>query len=894
MCGTDIKNLMSKHFDNLNIALDENKILQGSIFEMQQRMHDMQRQTLDRLATIHNRIQAVFTQTFELHEYPIPRLFIVLPKPSRRRDKIGAPFARQFRLYFLCECGEHTRINGSKISHEVHLAKHDGYDLNNPTEFFEKYGSYILAMMQMIKFGFATAGIVVPALTDFKIVEGLETIQKSLELGKNTIGALVDETIDFIEDKQDVGALINSADGRLELDQQEVLEGADLRRLEAYLSVQDEGRTLGNLYRTVTSEGHVKWVCMDHFRATYRDKIMEPLKRFVRRNGGVFHEELGIVEKVNLVSQDQAEDLYEAVATARGITQMALKLSWDASLGELRTLRKAMDKANIMDLTIEGTSFKKAVMSTPILSRRYQPILEMMSNRRVQSLRLKGFDQFYLRLGKTSTFSAPQLCILSIDAPLDFNSPTVQPTFDQILRGCPSLTEFSVTSDNLEELSQYFKDHISYFQNLRTLTIQSSVGLDLITTFSKNQPASVHAVIYYYPRIKTHLAFLLQGHLTELTVKEVSRCEAEVGPLCQTIAANPNLITIKIGGEAQLYPSLISHFESIREDRHKGGSVLNACLLQLFSDGCDNGYGDSIAMDVNFTNANTASDVSIDLKMGSGTSAGGTKLKELFFKYGWAFKRLTTNSTFTDLHATHLCKRTSQRSKLATLTINPFSLTAEGISTLDMAMHGFTNLQQISLCLEGLQDEAQLSTAVQLLKWYGVRLEGLTLSGEEATTWLKKMESTIPSREAVPKMKMFSIVGSKTQEISSDQAQWISTIISLPGLVSAPDLSTNPSSIIKAVDPLETIALNSISMAAEDWDIIFKALDFTTVVTLSFDCTNFSQENLSQLLKCLPEDDVDITLRSISLLNTQYAKSPSPSLEKALKARTGGITLRLS
>ncbi|KAF9945912.1 hypothetical protein BGZ72_000875 [Mortierella alpina] len=893
--GTDIKNLMNKHFGDLKVALEENKVLQGSIFEMQQRMHDMQKQTLDRLATIHNRIQAVFTQTFELHEYPIPRLFIVLPKPMRRRDKIGVPFAKQFRLYFLCECGEHTRINGSKISHEVHLAKHDGYELSKPTEFFDKYGNYILAMMQMIKFGFKAAGIVVPALTDFKIAEGLGMIQKSLELGKNTIGALVDETIGFIENRQsDVAARIDPADGRLELDQQEVLEGADLRQLEAYLSVQDEGRTLGNLYRTVTSEGHVKWVCMEHFRASYRDKIIEPLKRFVSENGGVFNEELGIVESVNLISQDQADDLYEAVHTARGITQMAFKLSWDASLGELRTLGKAMDKANITHLTIEGTSFKPVALVTTKLSRRYQPILELMSNRRVQSLQLKGFEQFYLRLGRTPAVDAPQLRILSIDAHLDFNSPIMQSTWNQILKGCPSLTEFSVVSDNFENLFQYFSDNISRLPNLRTLTIQSADGLDLVVGFSKDQPASVHAIVYFYPRIETHLTFLLRGHLTELTANEVSRCKAEINPLLQTIAANPKLVTIQIGSEADLFPSLISRFESTREDRRKEGHTLNPCRLQLNSKGCDHGYGDLIAMDIDYTDANTPSDVSVHLRMGLGTSTGGTKLKELFVKYGWAFASLTTNRTFMDLHATHLSKRSCQRSKLTALTINPFSLTATGISSLKSAIYGFKDLRLISLYLEGLHEEEQQDKAAHFLKWYGARLEALTLSGQKPSTWLQKLEGWVSSRWTVPKLKIFSIIGSQEQAeqlISSDHVQCIATAISLPAPNSAPASST--SSSIDVIDALETVVLNSIRMSAEDWYTIFKALDFTNIVTLSFDSTNFSQEVLSQLLKCLPEDDSDITLRSISLLATPYAKSPCPSLDKALQAR-GGIITKLS
>ncbi|KAG0250646.1 hypothetical protein BGZ95_007134, partial [Linnemannia exigua] len=40
----------------------------------------MQQRALDQLSVLHSRVQAVLTQTYELHEYPIPRLFIVLPQ----------------------------------------------------------------------------------------------------------------------------------------------------------------------------------------------------------------------------------------------------------------------------------------------------------------------------------------------------------------------------------------------------------------------------------------------------------------------------------------------------------------------------------------------------------------------------------------------------------------------------------------------------------------------------------------------------------------------------------------------------------------------------------------------------------------------------------------------
>ncbi|KAF9407308.1 hypothetical protein BGZ76_006135, partial [Entomortierella beljakovae] len=118
-------------------------------------MLDMQGQALGRLIIIQNCTQAVHTQPYELHEYPTPRLFIVLPG----RHKLRNLFSNLFRHYF----------------HEIHLERHEGYYFEQPPEFFEKYGDYV-----------GTAGEVAPALSQLKLVEGVEIIQKS-------IGALVSQ-----------------------------------------------------------------------------------------------------------------------------------------------------------------------------------------------------------------------------------------------------------------------------------------------------------------------------------------------------------------------------------------------------------------------------------------------------------------------------------------------------------------------------------------------------------------------------------------------------------------------------------------------------------------------------------------------------------------------------
>ncbi|KAI8346518.1 hypothetical protein B0O80DRAFT_503425 [Mortierella sp. GBAus27b] len=70
----------------------------------------------------------------------------------RHRDRILKPFVQQFRSYILCEYGDHTTSENSNTQFEIHLVKHEGYDLDKPTEFFEKYGPYVLTQMYMDKY----------------------------------------------------------------------------------------------------------------------------------------------------------------------------------------------------------------------------------------------------------------------------------------------------------------------------------------------------------------------------------------------------------------------------------------------------------------------------------------------------------------------------------------------------------------------------------------------------------------------------------------------------------------------------------------------------------------------------------------------------------------------
>ncbi|KAI7821973.1 hypothetical protein BC939DRAFT_477968 [Gamsiella multidivaricata] len=112
---------------------------------------------------------------------------------------IATSCSYQFRLYFLSK--------GSKAPHEIHLAKLEGYDLDRPIGFFDKYGSFVLALMQMVKFRITMTGAIVPPLAHFKVAEGLEAVENQFKFVREGFEPLVDDMITFIEDEQKNGVV---------------------------------------------------------------------------------------------------------------------------------------------------------------------------------------------------------------------------------------------------------------------------------------------------------------------------------------------------------------------------------------------------------------------------------------------------------------------------------------------------------------------------------------------------------------------------------------------------------------------------------------------------------------------------------------------------------------
>ncbi|KAG0247462.1 hypothetical protein BG011_001448, partial [Mortierella polycephala] len=350
----EIKQLQIQGAKSMEAKQDELNAKQDEVRQMQIQarvnMKKMRDELMGQFSVLQSRVEAVLTQTYELHEYPIPRLFVVLPQDPSRWDTMD-PFSNKFRLYFLCECGEHTKSIDSRT--EIHFAKHEGYEITRPTEFFRLYGSHVFAILKMLQFGISVAGVVVPTISHLVRADVIEQAATYLQVLKD-IEPMMNPIINWMDNvSANEGEAVDEF--AKQLMNKEALAGADLRKLDTFLKTKDDDKVLGDLYRTVTDNGHVKWVCIDHYNEKYRDSTAKDFNRMLHSVGGSFDKSIGRVE-VALPTRVLAEEFFSALGKARSVYELDIVFDWACSTSDLELLEGALKistRVSILQLDLQ-------------------------------------------------------------------------------------------------------------------------------------------------------------------------------------------------------------------------------------------------------------------------------------------------------------------------------------------------------------------------------------------------------------------------------------------------------------------------------------------------------------------------------------------------------------
>ncbi|KAF9945872.1 hypothetical protein BGZ72_000908, partial [Mortierella alpina] len=477
------RNLAAANDDGLAIALktsddqvpiDQCSGFQSTVIHKLDAIHDQgattqevvrevlkeQKKMNDRLILIHSKTEAILTQQLEIAEYPIPRLFIVLPEEHVKYDPANW-FRTKFRLHFICECGKHTETPNSKIKHLLHLAKHEGYLVREPTKFFKKYGPFLILMLEMIKAGTAVAGHVVPVLATLQAIELVDSVKQSVEL----ITAKIDLSLECI-DRQLTKVQTTLPEDSINSDSQPVMtaedltdylngvegvEGVELRQLRSFLKTSEDETLLGNLYRMTTSDGHVKWVCRDHYRASYQEKQVEKLREVVKLARGQFDEQLGKIT-ITLTSSIEASNFYTAVSKAKGVLEFDISLKWECDKSDLEEVEEVLKNSRIAIVYLQLQQFRASrLLSTSWQYGALSRIKDLPQMRRLHIVLLQ--DLVIVKVSKTSSKRLSTPCRLFVDLiPKRFESKDLQ-ALTAVLKTNATLTTLDLLSKNIGDNS---------------------------------------------------------------------------------------------------------------------------------------------------------------------------------------------------------------------------------------------------------------------------------------------------------------------------------------------------------------------------------------------------------------------------------------------------------
>lgn len=294
-------------------------------------------------------VKAGIRAIFNLPNHSIPRMFIIFPEPTAKLNitgNIANIVSRSYRLFFLCECGDSVAAAASTIdggvSHKMHFAHHEGYEIRTPKAFIQKYGRHMIKVLGAIQTLATIGGAFSPAILNASKLPA--DLQKALKSTDDNCLPRIKYIADHLE------KVLSSTDDTIDLSHCQVLDGPGLRAMESFLIKKDDNRTLGNLHRILTPDYKTKWVCNQHVEENAKVSNFGELEHTIRTFGGTLDEKRGLVT-VRLTS-DNAEEFFQLIGKDSLIHELDITLDFGPSTDQIRTLRQRIRFSQVSSLSI--------------------------------------------------------------------------------------------------------------------------------------------------------------------------------------------------------------------------------------------------------------------------------------------------------------------------------------------------------------------------------------------------------------------------------------------------------------------------------------------------------------------------------------------------------------
>ncbi|KAF8948403.1 hypothetical protein BGZ47_005176 [Haplosporangium gracile] len=279
---------LNRQLRELEAKLGHNSLLRPEFAHLCNALSDTQRSlALIRGPLIHNRIQAVLANRMGILDQQVPRIFIILPKPE---------CPGEFRVHFLCECGEYDGSPKGKVPKHIHLTDHPGYDIQQKRQFMETYGTYMLDFLNLFKYGVGLDVMTMPPLDPSSKL--LAQIHESMEYLLEVPSAVEPHNNGWLKD------------------------------VAHCLQVNPRESCIGSLYRVVSQEGDTRWICREHYDHLQLNSLNDKFANIARGFKITYSDPHHSLFHYLLPDRTQAEQLYMELEQDPPIQDLGILLDW--------------------------------------------------------------------------------------------------------------------------------------------------------------------------------------------------------------------------------------------------------------------------------------------------------------------------------------------------------------------------------------------------------------------------------------------------------------------------------------------------------------------------------------------------------------------------------------
>ncbi|KAF8978220.1 hypothetical protein BGZ46_006698, partial [Entomortierella lignicola] len=531
--------------------------------EIRERAFDTQDISDQEFQDLKARLNKILSQTFSLHESPDPRLFIILPKDASDWDPADL-YENKLQLFYLCDCGEHTRLatttstsstthnphSFQKMEHSLHLVAHEGYELDNSYGFLKQYGVYVLSLLQMFRYGVEVAGYEVPSLENL----AKETqVANSSALSEGIEVALF-RAIEFVKDVlQHAGYTLSRPDQGSHInDSMSSFKDQGLKEISTFIKKEDEAIVssayfFAGLYRIVTLEGSVKWICEGHYEPIARPLASSGFTQAITYTLGSYDVRTGSAN-ISISNSTQRIFLYPELEKTQSVIELSVNLTWTLSQKDIREFVDVIEK-NTSILSISIVCYKVGQKTSFLgLSKRQDALLQLLTIGRLRKFELGESEGFLARISAGLWFSQIRCLNLLGYADWDEKYSSLLPI---LFRNCPKLTELGL---NCKDLGSAF---IPIQQTLETLDTNQQYQFKKLTLSTAHQES---VQIYYdhgrpvamdLDQLLNHVPEFAMTHevIRNITFKGMIYSEAGTGNhtlLLRLLETQPYLMDIKL------------------------------------------------------------------------------------------------------------------------------------------------------------------------------------------------------------------------------------------------------------------------------------------------------------------------------------------------------------